>query len=97
MERLRELVGGGRFRAALRYDGEDLHTVLNLAAAGNGLVLLPVSAAAGVPRRVPLIAPRVVHRVEVLYAEPAGQAAALAAQLRQPPSSTPPGTSARGS
>ncbi|MEV4748949.1 LysR family transcriptional regulator [Streptosporangium amethystogenes subsp. fukuiense] len=97
VERLRELAGGGGFRAALRYDGEDLHTAVNLAAAGNGLVLLPASATAGVARGVPLIAPRVVHRVEVVYAGPAGPAAALAAQLRQPPSSTPPGTFARGS
>ncbi|MEU4409140.1 LysR family transcriptional regulator [Streptosporangium sp. NPDC023963] len=100
VERLRELAGGGGFRAAFRYDGEDVRTVLNLAAAGHGLVLLPASvavAAAGATRGVPLVSPRVVHRVEVLYAEATGPAAALAAQLRQPPSSTPPGTSASGS
>ncbi len=100
VERLRELAGGGGFRAGFRYDGEDVRTVLNLAAAGHGLVLLPASvavAAAGAVRGVPLGSPRVVHRVEVLYAEATGPAAALAAQLRQPPSSTPPGTSASGS
>ncbi|MGJ6967182.1 LysR family transcriptional regulator [Streptosporangium sp. G11] len=97
VERLRELAGGGGFRAAFRYDGEDVRTVLNLAAAGHGLVLLPASAAAGAATGVPLNSPRVVHRVEALYAETAGPAAALAAQLRQPPSSTPPGTSASGS
>ncbi|WP_440106408.1 LysR family transcriptional regulator [Streptosporangium sp. H16] len=97
VERLRELAGGGGFRAAFRYDGEDVCTVLNLAAAGHGLVLLPASVAVGAARGVPLVSPRVVHRVEVLYAEATGPAAVLAAQLRQPPSSTPPGTSASGS
>ncbi|MFF3442382.1 LysR family transcriptional regulator [Streptosporangium sp. NPDC002721] len=103
VERLRELAGGGGFRAASRYDGEDVRTVLNLVAAGHGLVLLPASVAAeaagvtGAARGVPLSSPRVVHRVEVLYAGTVGPAAALAAQLRQPPSSTPPGTSASGS
>ncbi|WP_440066909.1 LysR family transcriptional regulator [Streptosporangium sp. OZ121] len=100
VERLRELAGGGGFRAAFRYDGEDVRTVLNLAAAGHGLVLLPASVVAETGaevRWVPLSSPRVVHRVEVLYAEATGPAAALAAQLRQPPSSTPPGTSASGS
>ncbi|MEU8378061.1 LysR substrate-binding domain-containing protein, partial [Streptosporangium sp. NPDC048865] len=98
-ERLRELAGGGGFRTASRYDGEDVRTVLSLAAAGHGLVVLPASVAAGAPGTagVPLSSPRVVHRVEVLYAEAVGPAAALAAQLRQPPSSTPPGTSASGS
>lgn len=101
VERLRELAGGGGFRTGFGYDGEDVHTVLNLVAAGHGLVLLPASVAAeaagAVAPGVPLSSPRVVHRVEVLYAEAAGPAAALAAQLRQPPSSTPPGTSASGS
>ncbi|WP_436762288.1 LysR family transcriptional regulator [Streptosporangium sp. V21-05] len=105
VERLRELAGGGGFRAASRYDGEDVRTVLNLVAAGHGLVLLPASVAAEAAAvttvagttGVPLSSPRVVHRVEALYAEAGGPAAALAAQLRQPPSSTPPGTSASGS
>ncbi|GGK77300.1 hypothetical protein Ppa06_38210 [Planomonospora parontospora subsp. parontospora] len=75
VERLRELAGeppgSGGFRVACRYDGHDLHTVLNLVAAGHGLTLLPVSAAArpaaGGTAAVPLSAPRVVHRVEVLH------------------------------
>ncbi|GAA3074191.1 LysR family transcriptional regulator [Streptosporangium carneum] len=93
VERLREIAGVGGFRVAFGYDGEDVHTVVNLAAAGHGLALLPASVAAGVP----LTAPRVVHRVEALYGPSSDRAAALAAQLRQPPSSTPPGTSAAGS
>lgn len=63
VERLREVAGVDGFRVGFRYGGEDLHTVLNLAAAGHGLTLLPSSVAAGVP----LIAPRVVHRVEMLH------------------------------
>ncbi|MEV8633614.1 LysR family transcriptional regulator [Streptosporangium sp. NPDC051023] len=93
VERLRELAGAGGFRVGFGYDGEDVHTVVNLAAAGHGLALLPASVTAGVP----LTEPRVVHRVEVLHGAASGQAAALAAQLRQPPSSTPPGTPAAGS
>ncbi|MFF5210490.1 LysR family transcriptional regulator [Streptosporangium sp. NPDC000396] len=63
VERLREVAGVGGFRVGFRYDGDDLHTVLNLTAAGHGLTLLPASVATGVP----LTAPRVVHRVEMLH------------------------------
>ncbi|GAA2889674.1 LysR family transcriptional regulator [Streptosporangium fragile] len=97
VERLRELAGVDGFRVAFRYDGDDLRTVLNLAAAGHGLTLLPASALPDRAAGVALVAPRVVHRVEVVYGEGGGRAAALAAQLRQPSSSTPPGTSAPGS
>ncbi|MBG0816560.1 LysR family transcriptional regulator [Planomonospora sp. ID82291] len=124
VERLRELAGeppgSGGFRTGSGYDGHDLRTVLSLVAAGHGLTLLPASAASAggtAVVAVPLSAPRVVHRVEVLHgalgipgdgggaedggggdgggAEDAEDAvAALVAQLRQPPSSTPPGTPA---
>lgn len=78
VERLREMAGVGGFRVGFRYDGEDLHTVLNLAAAGHGLTLLPSSTAPGVP----LAAPRVVHRVEMLHGSLAsGPAAAVAGRL----------------
>ncbi|WP_406314468.1 LysR family transcriptional regulator [Streptosporangium sp. NBC_01639] len=78
VERLREMAGVGGFRVGFRYDGEDLHTVLNLAAAGHGLTLLPSSTASGVP----LAAPRVVHRVEMLHGSLAsGPAAAVAGRL----------------
>ncbi|MEV7013701.1 LysR family transcriptional regulator [Streptosporangium sp. NPDC051022] len=105
VERLREIAGVGGFRVAFGYDGEDLHTVVNLAAAGSGLTLLPASVVAGAAdgagdrtvAGVPLTTPRVVHRVEVLHGAAEGPAAVLADQLRQPPSSTPPGTSAAGS
>ncbi|MEU7838442.1 MULTISPECIES: LysR family transcriptional regulator [unclassified Nonomuraea] len=77
LERLRDLLGDG-FRPALDYTGDDVHTVLNLVAAGHGLTLLPASAGRGVP----LVAPRLVHRVELLHATlPPGPAADLAARL----------------
>ncbi|WP_329377977.1 LysR family transcriptional regulator [Streptomyces sp. NBC_01351] len=71
-------------RSALRYDGTDLHGLCALAAAGHGLVLLPrrvaETAVAGVA--VPLSAPRLVHRTELLSpGSPTGAAAALAARL----------------
>jgi DNA-binding transcriptional LysR family regulator len=77
VERLRDLAGDG-FRPGLAYLGDDVHTVLNLVAAGHGLTLLPAS----VGRGVPLVAPRLVHRVELLHgALPPGPAAELAAAL----------------
>ncbi|MFJ2773953.1 LysR family transcriptional regulator [Streptomyces sp. NPDC087300] len=82
--RLRTANGTSGFRPALRYDGTDLRTLTALAAAGHGLVLLPRSAAEGVPGTVavPLTAPRVVHRTELLHAGTLrGPAAALAAQV----------------
>ncbi|MFI6297334.1 LysR family transcriptional regulator [Nonomuraea sp. NPDC050790] len=62
LERLRELLGGG-FREGLAYTGDDVHTVLNLVRAGHGLTLLPASVGEGVP----LLGPRLVHRVELLH------------------------------
>ncbi|MEV3981859.1 LysR family transcriptional regulator [Nonomuraea sp. NPDC003560] len=81
LPRLRDLAGDG-FAAALVYQGDDVHTVLNLVAAGHGLTLLPASAGRGVP----LVAPRLVHRVELVHgALPPGPAATLARALTGPP------------
>ncbi|MFG1709786.1 LysR family transcriptional regulator [Nonomuraea sp. M3C6] len=89
LARLRDLMGDG-FPVALDYQGDDVHTVVNLVAAGHGLTLLPASAlpACGtaadrpVALGVPLAAPRLVHRVELLHgALPAGPAADLARAL----------------
>ncbi|MFI9591385.1 LysR substrate-binding domain-containing protein [Nonomuraea sp. NPDC052265] len=81
LPRLRDLAGDG-FTAALVHEGDDVHTVLNLVAAGHGLTLLPASAGPGVP----LVAPRLVHRVELLHgALPPGPATALAQALAGPP------------
>ncbi|MEV0202235.1 LysR family transcriptional regulator [Nonomuraea sp. NPDC050691] len=80
LERLRDLVGEG-FRAGMDYQGEDVLTVRNLVAAGHGLTLLPASVGPGVP----LAAPRLVHRVELLHPSlPPGPAARLAAALSPP-------------
>ncbi|WP_188197632.1 LysR family transcriptional regulator [Nonomuraea sp. SYSU D8015] len=83
LARLRDLVGDG-FPAALEYQGDDVHTLLNLVAAGHGLTLLPSSAlpAGAAARGVPLASPRLVHRVELLHgALPPGSAADLARTL----------------
>ncbi|MFI8364188.1 LysR family transcriptional regulator [Streptomyces sp. NPDC085612] len=74
-------------RASVRYEGTDLHALCALATAGHGLALLPrtVAAAAagsGAGAAVPLSAPRLVHRTELLApGTPTGAAAALAARL----------------
>jgi DNA-binding transcriptional LysR family regulator len=88
LARLRDLVGDG-FPVALVYEGEDVHTVVNLVAAGHGLTLLPASALPAIPapvaapaRGVPVASPRLVHRVELLHgALPPGPAADLARAL----------------
>jgi len=57
------------FKAALRYPGQDVLTLINLAAAGHGLTLLPETliSAAGITN-VRVAQPRVSHRVELLHA-----------------------------
>ncbi|KOG09978.1 MULTISPECIES: LysR family transcriptional regulator [Streptomyces] len=89
---LRAVHGGpaGRgFRTALRYEGTDTRTLAALAADGHGLALLPLPAAGGVPgaAAVPLVAPRLVHRTELLLAagarrEAAGPVAEFSRRLR---------------
>ncbi|MFF3942218.1 LysR family transcriptional regulator [Streptomyces phaeofaciens] len=84
LDRLRAANGGRGFRPALRYDGTDVRVLTGLAAAGHGLAVLPRTAATGVAGAVavPLTEPRVVHRIELVYAgTPTGAAAALVAAL----------------
>ncbi|MFE0727420.1 LysR family transcriptional regulator [Streptomyces antibioticus] len=84
LEELRAANGGRGFRPALRYDGTDVRALTGLAAAGHGLAVLPRTVATGVPGAVavPLTAPRVVHRIELVYAGmPTGAAAALVTAL----------------
>ncbi|MEV7611622.1 LysR family transcriptional regulator [Streptomyces sp. NPDC089799] len=84
---VRAAVGSDRPRAALRCTGTDVRAVCALAAAGHGLVLLPrgtaeSSAAAGTGVAVPLAAPRLVHRTELVSSGvPSGAAASVAALL----------------
>ena len=56
------------FRAAARYDGLDVGGLLALVAAGEGLALVPAAVA---PDGVPLAAPPLVHRTELLTTDPA--------------------------
>ncbi|MFI9253766.1 LysR family transcriptional regulator [Streptomyces sp. NPDC053069] len=75
---------GGAFRPALRYEGTDLRTLTALAAAGHGLTLLPHRAATAVPGTVavPLTAPRLVHRTELVHGgSPRGAAAQMVRKL----------------
>lgn len=94
-----------RVPAALRYDGRDLRTLLELVGAGHGSVVLPAWVAPGPAPRpatgdvvaVPLGRPALVHRVEVLRLRTAAQLArSLVDSLRQslrPESPDPPGPS----
>ncbi|MFF3916205.1 LysR family transcriptional regulator [Streptomyces sp. NPDC001852] len=77
LDQLRAATGGGAFRPALRYEGTDLRTLTALTATGHGLALLPRSAADAVPGTVavPLTAPRVVHRTELVHGGTPGGAA----------------------
>jgi len=82
---VRRLAGVEGFRPAFRYEGSDVTSLLQLAAAGHGLTLLPETAlpAAGVAA-VRLASPRVVHRVELVHGtlregSPAAELAALLA------------------
>ncbi|KAA2253841.1 LysR family transcriptional regulator [Solihabitans fulvus] len=72
-------------RAGIRYEGTDTATLLALVAGGHGLAVLPASAAresAGVVA-VAVLAPRLVHRTELVHGHLAGPAAtALADALR---------------
>ncbi|MFG2642150.1 LysR family transcriptional regulator [Streptomyces sp. NPDC048370] len=88
LDRLRSAHGGPAgqgFRTALRHEGTDSRVLGALAAAGHGLTLLPVSLAAAIVGAVavPLLSPRLVHRVELLHTgtEPGGPAAELVRRL----------------
>ncbi|QJT04810.1 LysR family transcriptional regulator [Streptomyces asoensis] len=88
LPQLRAANGGHGFRPALRYDGTDVRVLTALVAAGHGLTLLPRSAAADVPgtTAVPVTYPRVVHRIELVYAgTPSGAARTLVETLSTRP------------
>jgi DNA-binding transcriptional LysR family regulator len=84
LDRLHTAGGAGGVRTALRYEGTDLRTLTTLAAAGHGLTVLPRSFTTDVPGAVavPLVAPRLVHRTELIHGGALrGPAAALAREL----------------
>jgi DNA-binding transcriptional LysR family regulator len=65
---IRRMSGTEGFRPALRYEGTDVATLLNLAAAAHGLTLLPVTAVShpGIAAKA-VSSPRVTHRVELIH------------------------------
>lgn len=84
LAQLGALAHADRVRAGLRYDGTDRHTLLALIASGRGIALLPAHATRLRPdlAAVPLTAPRLVHRVELVHHTTVSPAAAtLAAAL----------------
>jgi DNA-binding transcriptional LysR family regulator len=83
LQEIRRLAGVEGFRPAFRYDGSDAASLIQLALAGHGLILLPETALPPPPiSGVPLASPRVVHRVELVHGtlregSPAAELAAL--------------------
>ena len=80
---IRRLAGVEGFRPAFRYDGSDTLSLIRLATAGHGLVLLPETAlpVTGLTT-IPVTAPRLVHRLELVHGtlrdgSPAAELAAL--------------------
>jgi DNA-binding transcriptional LysR family regulator len=84
---IRRHAGTAGFKPAFRYTGQDLKTLINLAAAGHGLTLLPETAVRdqGVTA-VHVALPRLCHRLELIHAAlpKRSPAAALAAILSGP-------------
>jgi DNA-binding transcriptional LysR family regulator len=86
LSEIRRLAGVEGFRPAFRYDGSDTLSLIRLAAAGHGLVLLPETALTETgASAVPVTTPRVVHRVELVHGTlRAGSPAAELAVLLAP-------------
>lgn len=90
---LRAATDSDGIRASLRYEGTDTLALLALVAAGHGLAVLPETILSSAARSgsatqsitaVPVAAPRLVHRTELLHGHIDGQAAAeLAAALAE--------------
>jgi DNA-binding transcriptional LysR family regulator len=95
LDQLRRASGSDGYRPVLRYEGADVLGLIALAAAGHGLALLPSDAIGQAPgiAAVPLRAPRLVHRTELLHHagdEPAALLAAALTAAAQTAASPPP-------
>ncbi|HEV2639633.1 MAG TPA: LysR family transcriptional regulator [Actinocrinis sp.] len=80
---LRAATGSGGFQAALRYEGLDIGSLVELIAAGHGLAVLPEAVVRpGDPVVwVPVTTPQLVHRTELLRSSTLTAAAAELTQL----------------
>ena len=85
---IRRHAGVDGFRPAFHYAGSDLLSLIRLASAGHGLTLLPEPALSPEPAAragispIPVTAPRVVHRIELIHgtlreSSPAAELAAI--------------------
>lgn len=84
---IRRHAGTDGFSPALRYPGADVMTLIQLAAAGHGLTLLPETVLRdGGITTVRVTAPRLCHRMELIHTAlpKLSPAATLAAMLSQP-------------
>ena len=83
---IRRHAGTGVFKPALRYTGEDVTTLINLAAEGHGLTLLPETILRrGGITSVYVAQPRLCHRMELIHTalpnrSPAADLAAILSQ-----------------
>jgi len=66
---IRRLAGAEGFRAAFRYQGTDILSLIALVTAGHGLALLPAQVVANASGlvAVPVGDPPLVHRVELIH------------------------------
>ena len=91
---IRRLASADGFRAAFRYEGTDILSLIALATAGHGLTLLParvVDNASGLVA-IPVVDPPLVHRVELIHGtvregSPAAELAVAALRQQHHPGS----------
>ncbi len=78
--------GTDGFKPAFRYTGSDVLTLIGLASAGHGLTLLPETVLPAGVAAVPVSAPKVSHRLELIHGTLAktSPAAALASLVSAP-------------
>ncbi|MCY0918538.1 LysR family transcriptional regulator [Streptomyces sp. H27-G5] len=88
LERLRTVCRADGFPSRIRHRGTDLFGLAALAAAGHGLAALPLSSATSLPAvaAVPIRAPRLIHRTELVHpANPTAPARRLIDLILGPP------------